>query len=154
MTPFLGAGAVVADTDGAILLVTETGALKKGLWSLPAGKVEPGESGVAAMQREVREETGINVGPVDLLGIYHSVRTLEGVYGLNLVYRAVVIDGTPTASAEHPEVRFVDRGEIDTLLAQGRFRSGELMEAVLADFDGGHSLSVSTVRTLGVTIAT
>ena len=149
MTPFLGAGAVVSNDDGALLLVIETGAAKRGRWSLPAGKVEPGESWVAAMRREVHEETGVIVEPVDLLGTYHSVSTSEGFYGLNLVFRADVTSGEPTPSEEHPEVRFVGRTEITAMLADGVFRSGELMEAVLADLDGGQSFPLATVRTLG-----
>lgn len=149
MTPFLGAGAVVRNVDDAILLVIETGGIASGRWSLPAGKVEPGESSTAAMCREVLEETGVTVDPVDLLGTYHSVHTNEGVYGLNLVFRADVASGTPTPSDEHPQVRFFGRTEIASMLADGVFRSGELMEAVLADLDDGQSFPLSTVRTLG-----
>lgn len=149
MTPFLGAGAVVENAAGAVLLVTETGPLKAGKWSLPAGKVEPGETFAAAMAREVREETGVEVEPVDVLGVYHSLGTVEGVYGVNVVFRAIVRSGQPTASDEHPDVRFVDRAEIGAMLADGVFRSGELMESILIDLDGGISLPVSTVRNLG-----
>lgn len=149
MTPFLGAGAVVVNNDQAILLVIETGGHKRGRWSLPAGKVEPGECFVAAMQREVLEETGLVVTAVDLLGTYHSVATSEAVYGVNLVFRADVLSGEPTSSDEHPQVRFVDRTEIAAMLADGVFRSGELMEAVLADLDEQRSFPLSTVRTIG-----
>ncbi len=149
MTPFLGAGAVVANAEGAIVLVIETGERKKGRWSLPAGKVEPGESLVAAMRREVWEETGLTVEAVDVLGVYHSVGSSEGLHGINVIFRASALSGEPTPSQEHPEVRFVDRTEIATMLADGVFRSGDLMEAVLADLDEGRSLPLSTVRSIG-----
>ena len=149
MNPFLGAGAVVTNAEDAILLVIETGERKEGRWSLPAGKVEPGESSVAAMQREVWEETGVAVAAIDLLGAYHSVGTSEGVFGLNFVFRAAVVSGEPTPSDEHPEVRFIDRAEIAAMLADGVFRSGELMDAVLADLDEERSLPLSTIRTIG-----
>lgn len=149
MIPFLGAGAVVSNEAGALLLVVETGGHKQGLWSLPAGKVEPGERFADAMQREVNEETGLTVAAVNVLGLYHSVRTDEGLFGLNVVFRATRTAGEPTATAEHPEVRFVSRSEIDTMLTNGVFRSGELMRAVLADLDAGRSLPLSTVRALG-----
>lgn len=148
MTPFLGAGALIVDDEGALLLVLETGAGKKGKWSLPAGKVEPGESTVDTMIREVREETGLVVEPVDIVGFYHSLVTAEGSYGLNVLFRADVVDGQPVASAEHPEVRFVDRNEIEAIAAGGGFRSDELVELVLADIDAGRSLPLSTIRTL------
>ena len=64
--PFLGAGALILDEHDRMLLVLETGVGKRGKWSLPAGKVEPGESVIDAMIREVREETGCTVDPVDI----------------------------------------------------------------------------------------
>jgi len=150
VTPFIGAGALVTDDDGGVLLVMETTGVKRGKWSLPAGKVDPGESIVAAAVRETEEETGLLVEAVDVLGFYHSVATVEGLYGLNVVVRAEVVGGELTASREHPDVRFVDRAAIDTMVADGVFRSGELVRLVLADLDAGASFPLSTIRTLGV----
>ena len=149
MTPFLGAGAVIIDDGGAVLLVIESAGAKQGKWSLPAGRVEAGESIHVAVVREVKEETGLIVEPVDVVGFYHSVETVEGVYGLNTVVRAIVVGGELAPSVEHPEARYVSRTEIDAMLTEGAFRSGELMALVLADFDAGRSAPLSTIRTLG-----
>jgi ADP-ribose pyrophosphatase YjhB (NUDIX family) len=54
-------GAVVSDPDGRLLLVRRGREPGKGLWSIPGGKVEPGESDRAAVAREVLEETGLAV---------------------------------------------------------------------------------------------
>ncbi|SNR89436.1 NUDIX domain-containing protein [Geodermatophilus saharensis] len=54
-------GAVVLDDAGRLLLVRRRNAPGRGLWSVPGGRVEPGESLVAAVAREVREETGLQV---------------------------------------------------------------------------------------------
>jgi ADP-ribose pyrophosphatase YjhB (NUDIX family) len=148
-TPFLGAGALITDDAGALLLVVETGPGKQGKWSLPAGKVESGESAIAAMVREVREETGLTVDPIDIVGFYHSLSTSEGYYGINVLFRARVVEGEPTPTTEHPEVRFVDRAEIAVMTSNGHFRSGELVELILADVDAHRSLPLSTIRTLG-----
>ncbi len=58
-------GAVVLDDAGRLLLVRRRNAPGRGLWSVPGGRVEPGESPAAAVAREVREETGlaVRVGP-------------------------------------------------------------------------------------------
>ena len=151
MNLFLGAGGLIVDEDGAILLVIESAGAKAGKWSFPAGKVEPGESIVDAMVREVHEETGIVAEPVDLLGVYHSLVTSEDSYGLNVVFRAVAVGGRAKPSEEHPEVRFVDRAEIARMSADGQFRSGELVDLVLADLDAGRTFPVSSIRSLGAT---
>jgi 8-oxo-dGTP diphosphatase len=59
--PVRCAGAVVRDASGRLLLVRRANEPSRGLWSLPGGRVEPGESATDAAAREVYEETGLRV---------------------------------------------------------------------------------------------
>ena len=61
------AGAVVRDEAGRLLLVQRGHAPSAGLWSLPGGRVEPGETAADAAAREVLEETGLEVAVGRLL---------------------------------------------------------------------------------------
>ncbi len=65
-----GTAVIVLDERGRILLEKRS---DSGLWGLPGGRIEPGESLVEAGLREVREETGLAVEIVGLVGIYSRV---------------------------------------------------------------------------------
>jgi ADP-ribose pyrophosphatase YjhB (NUDIX family) len=54
-------GAVVHDGAGRLLLIRRGHEPGRGLWSLPGGRVEGSESAAEAVEREVREETGLDV---------------------------------------------------------------------------------------------
>ena len=56
-------GAIVHDAPGRLLLIQRGHDPHRGLWSLPGGRIEPGESAEQAVVREVREETGLDVMP-------------------------------------------------------------------------------------------
>lgn len=66
------AGACIRDEKGRILLLRRAdGDIRRdGLWSVPGGGIEPGERLDQAAVREVREETGLEVEPVALIGVY------------------------------------------------------------------------------------
>jgi 8-oxo-dGTP diphosphatase len=56
-------GAVIHDPTGRLLLIRRGHDPHRGLWSLPGGRIEAGESPEQAVVREVREETGLEVVP-------------------------------------------------------------------------------------------
>jgi 8-oxo-dGTP diphosphatase len=58
----------VHDDRGRLLLVRRANPPAQGLWSIPGGRVEPGEGDEAAVVREVAEETGLEVVPARLVG--------------------------------------------------------------------------------------
>jgi 8-oxo-dGTP diphosphatase len=62
------AGAVVLDGAGRLLLVRRGRPPGQGLWSVPGGRLEPGETVEQAVAREMREETGLEVDVGRLLG--------------------------------------------------------------------------------------
>jgi ADP-ribose pyrophosphatase YjhB (NUDIX family) len=61
-------GAIVHDRGGRLLLIQRGREPGRGLWSLPGGRVEPGESEHDAIEREMAEETGLRVRVVRLVG--------------------------------------------------------------------------------------
>jgi len=70
--PILGVGAIVVE-GGRVLLVERGRAPFQGSWSLPGGVVEAGERLAGAIQREVREETGLEVQPVKMVEVFERI---------------------------------------------------------------------------------
>ena len=60
LAPKVAVGAVVMK-DNKVLLVKRNKAPQKGLWAIPGGSVELGETLQAAAEREIREETGLTI---------------------------------------------------------------------------------------------
>ncbi|WP_062443051.1 NUDIX hydrolase [Herbidospora daliensis] len=54
-------GAIIRDTEGRLLLIQRGHPPSEGLWSLPGGRVEEGETDDDALRREIREETGLDI---------------------------------------------------------------------------------------------
>ncbi len=67
----------------------------EGQWTLPGGGVEFGEDPADAVVREVREETGLNVRPVNVAGIDSNLIHLDGnsYHGIRIIYHVDLLSG-------------------------------------------------------------
>jgi ADP-ribose pyrophosphatase YjhB (NUDIX family) len=70
--PLIGVGALILNRD-RILMAQRGKEPLKGWWSLPGGLVETGESLEAAVRREVREETGLEIRPAGVVEIFERI---------------------------------------------------------------------------------
>jgi ADP-ribose pyrophosphatase YjhB (NUDIX family) len=99
VTPKVGVAAVVFDADEALLLLQRPDI---GLWCPPLGWADIGETAAAAVVREVKEETGLVVEPLRMLGIYDGHRHRSGLpyHFYNIVFECRWVGGTLTRTAE------------------------------------------------------
>ena len=96
--PEIAAVGAIAVRDGALLLIRRGHAPSRGRWSLPGGRVEPGETPREALVREIAEETGLSVEVGELVG--EVVRPgPNGVTYRIQDYRVTVVGGSGVAGA-------------------------------------------------------
>jgi ADP-ribose pyrophosphatase YjhB (NUDIX family) len=113
MTPTVAVGAFVFDADGRVLLVERGKPPGAGLWTVPGGRLETGETLAQAVAREVQEETGL---VVEVGGLACVVERMGDNYHFVILdYLARVIGGTLMAASDARAAKFVDRDELATL---------------------------------------
>ncbi|MBD8478942.1 NUDIX hydrolase [Microbacterium sp. CFBP 8794] len=101
------AGVVYDERIDSFLVIER---MDNGAWQLPGGVLEKDEDPRAGAIREVFEETGVDVEPLHLSGVYKN--TEIGV--IALVFRCQIKNGTPRATAEARSVRWMPRAEIES----------------------------------------
>ncbi len=115
-----------------VLLVKRGRAPLKGHWSIPGGKIEFGEGTRAAVKREVREETGIDIDVIGLIDVFESLPEKDGDgHYLMVDYVARHVSGEPVASDDAEEAEFVPFPEALSRLAWDQTRTA-LQQARLA----------------------
>ncbi len=104
-------GAVV-ESDDHLLLIVRGQAPGQGKWSLPGGRVRPGESMSAAVEREVLEETGLAVVCGDFVGWVERLSPTH--HFLIMDFRASVEADTPppVAADDADEAKWVPKGDV------------------------------------------
>ncbi len=118
--PRLAVSAVIV-RDGKFLIVRRARPPAEGLFTLPGGRVEAGETLVQAIGREAREETGLTIEPLALAG-YRDVITRGGGGGVErhfvvLAFAARWVAGEPRPNEEISEIRWIRPSELAALPA-------------------------------------
>ena len=102
-------GGLAYDSAGRLLLVRRRNEPGRGLWSVPGGRVERGESDTEALVREMREETGLTVVPGELVG-----RVQRGPFTIT-DYRCTVTGGDLRAGDDALDARWCDAADVAAL---------------------------------------
>ncbi|MFD0986409.1 NUDIX domain-containing protein [Methyloligella solikamskensis] len=105
-TPALTTDCVILDAQGRVLLIRRGNPPYKGEYALPGGFVDIGETVEDGCRREVKEEVGLDVGPLTLIGVFSDPNrdprghTVSAAFLTELADEATPVAGDDAAAAE------------------------------------------------------
>ena len=111
----VGAATLIVDEQDHLLLMKRS---DSGCWGPPGGAVEPGEFVETAARREVREETGLELGEMMLFGVFSGPELFyrypngDEVHNVTIVYQAQYAGGEVRLNEEHTEWRWFAAADI------------------------------------------
>ncbi len=112
--PLVGVGGVVIHRDRALLIRRGSQPLK-GQWSIPGGMLELGEELTAGVQRELKEETGLDVEPLECILVFDRIMRK----GSRVKYHYVIVDylckrkrGRLRPASDVTDARWVRRNDL------------------------------------------
>jgi 8-oxo-dGTP diphosphatase len=104
----------VTDEQGRLLMIKRGRAPDAGLWSIPGGRIEPGETDAEALVREMLEETSLAVEVGRLLGRVQRPGPDGAVVDIR-DYAATVTGGTLCPGDDAADARWVAAGDMASL---------------------------------------
>jgi len=113
--PVVGVGGVVI-REGRALLVRRGSEPLKGEWSIPGGTLELGETIREGVERELREETGLEVRVLELIEVFERIFPGDGrprYHFVILDYLCEAPEGTPRPGSDVTDIAFAREDELD-----------------------------------------
>ncbi len=104
--------ALLVDEEGRVLLGRRAEEPAAGRWDILGGFMEEDEQPLETLRRELREETGLDVEPLEFLAAVSDVYGEEGRATLNLCWTARIAGGGLTLAPELAEVRWFGPDEL------------------------------------------
>ena len=113
MKLFVGVKALIHNKNGQILVLREAEyeeGTNKGKWDVPGGRINPEEPVLVGLAREVMEEAGIVINPLEVLGVYETFPTIKGeaCHIVRIYYRAEAVASIVDLSDDHDQYEWVD----------------------------------------------
>jgi len=111
--PAIGVGSIVFNDKRQVLMIRRNQPPAMGLWSVPGGKLEAGESLADACQREVKEETGLDVEVSNIVAVVE--RQIEGFHYVVIDFLAHLVaeNAIPVAQSDVAEAKWISLEAIE-----------------------------------------
>jgi 8-oxo-dGTP diphosphatase len=110
--PWLTVDAVIEYPDEKLVLIRRKNPPFEGMWALPGGFVDVGETVESACRREVKEECDIDVELTGILGVYSDPKRDPRGHTVSVVFRARYLAGELKGEDDAREARLFSREEL------------------------------------------
>lgn len=142
----ISAAVFIEDDQGRLLLLQQAAEYKGYKWGPPAGGMEAFENPIMAAVREIREEIGVEIKLVDVIGIY-TVSRGESASGVGFAFRGKIVSGDVTIrKGEIADYRFFYPEEIQQLISQNLIYKPEYTLSTINDWREGRSYPLEVVK--------
>lgn len=121
--PRIGIGVMIENERGELLMGLRQGSHGSGEWCFPGGHLEFSETLADSARREVREETGLEIGKLDLISLADEMRYIksDGKHYVNIGFKGEFIGGEPKLMEpdKYKEWRWFNKNELPENLFEG-----------------------------------
>ena len=114
-SPSLTVDAVIISENDSITLIERKKDPYKGSWALPGGFVEYGETVESAVIREVKEETGLDIQIITIVGVYSDPDRDPRGHTVTICYLTEKVGGTLKADTDASKAKYFNKEEISNL---------------------------------------
>lgn len=112
--PAIGVGGIVFNDKGQVLMIQRNQPPAMGLWSVPGGKLEAGESLADTCKREIKEETGLDVAVKNIVAVVE--RRIESFHYVVIDFLACLVgdeNTMPVAQSDVAEAKWIGLENIE-----------------------------------------
>jgi 8-oxo-dGTP pyrophosphatase MutT (NUDIX family) len=136
----------ILEKNNKILLVQEAKRKAKGKWNFPAGRLVEKESLTDCLMRETKEETGLEIKPLYLVGIYQYHLT-PGHNSIIFIFKSKIFGGKLATSNEILNIKWFSINEIKKLDKNDQLRGPYILKAI-RDYKAKRKISLKFIRIL------
>ena len=138
----------ITNKEGKLLLLKQTAESKGGKWGPPAGGMHPHENPIETAKRETKEEIGVEVNLIDLVGI-NTVDRGDEATGIGFTFRGEILSGEiRVRDGEITDYRFFTPEEVKILMETDMFYKPEYNKLAIEDWLKGESYPLDVIKRL------
>lgn len=138
-------GINIIERDSKILLIKEKSKIVKGKWNLPGGALDVDEDIISCAKREGKEETGFELKPTYLVGIYNQILpTLKSII-ISFIFKSDIVAGELILSEDVEDIKWFSFEEIKKFNEENLLAFPYVLKAI-QDYKTGRKVPLNYIN--------